>query len=567
MKITVEGSLTAIELKDDNFVHAGGEGSVYVKGDIAYKIYHDPAKMIETGRIMEFQKIDLNNVIKPEKVIYDMSGKAIGYTMKALNDVWALTRLFSKAFRKSNNVTDEMIEKLIQRMRDTYSRLHELNFLVTDGNELNFMVSNDFSEIYFIDVDAYKTPSYPSRAYNESTLDPNLDKRNFNFTEESDWFAFGVVAAQILVGIHPYKGIYQGTQYTFAKNDIPARIEKRISYFNSEVKLPRPIIELSSIPVSYYEWFVSIFESSERKAPPATFKGIASDKTIIGKIISQALTISEVYIAKNNVLAVYSNGNEIAIKTENYFHVNGLNYAYKDKDTEFVFLPRSNTPVLIKRVQGKIAIFDINKSKLYEQECDLKDLFVIDNRVYGISGNALLEFSFNERKDHIAIMSETIETVSPKNIKLFDGVLIESLMGGTHASLPISTGSCAKVQLKEFENKRIINAKYSRNILSIVAYDNGNYQRNTYKIDKTFRNIKLIESNIVDTPEINMAVLEQGVAILMCEPGVLKIFANNFTQDGVNEVKDPSLEPEIELLAHGIKLYGIHNEKVLQLKM
>lgn len=567
MKITIEGTLSAIELTDNEFVHAGGEGSVYVKGDIAYKIYHDSAKMVEMGRLLEFQKIDLPNIVKPEKVIYDMSGKAIGYTMRALNDVWSLTRLFSKSFRRANNVTDEMVIALVQRMRETYAKLHRLGFLVTDGNELNFMVSTDFKEIYFIDVDAYKTPSYSSRAYNESTFDPNLDLAKLTFTENSDWFAFGVVAIQMLVGIHPFKGIYQGSDYTFAKNDIPERIKKRISYFNADVKLPRPLIPLSSLPKQYYNWFLGLFETNERKAPPGTFDGLGTVISAVGEIISKKLSVTELYSFDSDILSIYTNGKQIAFKTTDFFFVEGDKYAYRDKSTEIVFLTISNTPLLIKRDGGKIAAYNLNTKKLYEQSCDLKDLFVIDNRVYGISGNALLEFSFNERQDSMSIMSEAIETVSPKNIQLFNGVLIETLMGGTHASLPISSGSCAKIHLKDFDRKRIINAKYSKNILIIIGYNNGNYERTTYKIDKAFRNLKVVESMTVDTPDINHTVLDQGISILLSEPGLIKIFANNYSQDGVNELKDSNLNPDISFLAHGLNLYGSKDNKVFHLKM
>jgi hypothetical protein len=567
MKITVEGTLNAIELTDNEFVHAGGEGSVYVKGDIAYKIYHDSSKMVEMGRLLEFQKIDLPNIIKPEKVIYDMSGKAIGYTMRALNDVWSLTRLFSKAFRRSNNVTDDMIIALVQRMRETYAKLHQFGFLVTDGNELNFMVSNDFKEIYFIDVDGYKTPNYLSRAYNESTFDPNLDLKNLTFTENSDWFAYGVVAIQLLIGIHPFKGIYQGSDYTFAKNDIPERIKKRISFFNKDVKLPRPLVPLSSLPKQYYDWFVSLFETNVRTAPPGTFDGLGTVINAVSQVISQALSINEIHSFDNDVLSVYTNGRKIAFKTEKYFYVDNNKYGYKDKDTQIVFLPVSNTPLLIKEDNGSIAAYNLNTGKLYSQSCDLKDLFVIDNRVYGISGNALLEFTFNERADNISIMSDIIETVSPKNIQLFDGVLIESLMGGTHVSLPISASSCAKIHLKEFDSKRIVNAKYNNKVLIVISYKNGNYDRNTYKVDKTYRKLKLVESMIVDTPEINFTVLEQGVCILMSEPGIIKIFANNYSQDSVNELNDASLTGDITFCSHGLNLYGTIDNKVLHLKM
>lgn len=566
MKITIEGDLQVIELKDKDFIHAGGEGSVYVKGDIAYKIYHDPSKMIETGRLLEFQKIDLVNVIKPEKIIYDLSGKAIGYTMKALNDVWALTRLFNKSFRRKHNVSNDCILSLVSKMRETYARLHQLGFLVTDGNELNFLVSSDFSEIFFIDVDAFQTPSFPGRAYNESTLDPNMDMKAIQFSSESDWFAFAVVACQMLIGIHPFKGIYEGNQYKFAKNDIPARIKSRISIFNDDVKLARPIMTLKELPANYHGWFSQIFESDTRIDAPVEFGDILTE-SIIATVISKALKVSELNVFEDIIQTFYSNGRVHGYKTNKHFFFANEKMAYKDPDSEMIFLPRSNLPILVKEEKGNIIIYNTTDKNIYQQNCGLHDIYICDNRVYGITNSNLLEFSFRETSNGIKIMSEMVEEMLPGTVQFFDGLIAESLMGGLHVSLPIAEGSCAKIHIRELDGKRILNAKHHKGVLAFIWYNNGNYTRSIYKLDKQYRKYKLIEEEMVDDLEINLTVLEQGVAIFMSEPGVIKVFAANYNQDGIKEIRDASLDPNIRFVTAGLELHGILDKSIYKLAM
>lgn len=567
IKVSIEGSLQKLELNDKDFIHAGGEGSVYIKGDIAFKIYHDPSKSLEIERVRELQKIDCPNVVKPEKTLYDMSGKPIGYTMKALNNVWALTRLFNKSFRAKNAVTDSHIVKLIDRLRVTYSRLHELGFLVTDGNELNFMVGDNFTEIYFIDVDAYKTPSYPSRAYNEATLDPNLSLPNLKFDEESDWFAYAIITSQLLTGIHPFKGIYEGKKYKFGKNDIPARISHRISYFNKDVRLARPIIPLDSIPSGYKDWFNMMFETDNRSAPPATFSGLKSSKLKLSTKISSILSVTKEDEFPDAIECVYTNGTKLAIKTVDYFSVSGSKFKFTNPDSEMIFLPETNKPILLKTISGFLVTHNTSTGLIEKHQMDLRSLFVYSNRVYGISQNALLEISFKAANSKLKAFSDVLETLNPGSATQYDGIVIERLLGGTHASILIEQGQCAKLHLKDFDDKRIINAKYENNVLALVYYDRGNYKKVTYKIDRSYRKLKLVSEVSVESQDIQLAVLAQGVAISLEEDLSINIFSNKFSQEGVNTVSNAYEGDDLTIFSNGTQLKGYKGKALYGLSL
>ena len=86
MKVFVKGR-GALHLGKKEFVAQGGEGAVYARGDVAYKIYVDPKRMIAPAKITELTAIDDDDVIKPVELLLDAaSGRALGYSMRYVRD-------------------------------------------------------------------------------------------------------------------------------------------------------------------------------------------------------------------------------------------------------------------------------------------------------------------------------------------------------------------------------------------------------------------------------------------------------------------------------------------------
>jgi hypothetical protein len=46
MRLIIKGKGDVILNPKDDFIWSGGEGDIYSKGDVVYKIYNDPQKMI-----------------------------------------------------------------------------------------------------------------------------------------------------------------------------------------------------------------------------------------------------------------------------------------------------------------------------------------------------------------------------------------------------------------------------------------------------------------------------------------------------------------------------------------
>ena len=192
---------------------------------------------------------------------------------------------------------------------------------------------------------------------------------------------------------------------------------------------------------------------------------------------------------------------------------------------------------------------------------------MFDNRVYGIGNNSIIEFEFRLTPTGVTILGESIEAIIPGSVKVYDAVIVESLLGGTHISVLPESGQCAKFHLKEFDNKRVVNAKYKNKILAVVWYDQGNYTKSFYKLSANYRDLILVREENVDSPELNMAVLDQGVCIAATEQHELVLFSNRSEQNDVKTLSNQVIPDDMRLFNLGLKLHGIQQGKLLSLSL
>src|SRR5689334_16307681 len=254
-----------IRLGKTEFKAQGGEGAVYIKGANAYKIYSDPSRCITQPKIDELSALVQPNIIRPLELIVDSRNRPVGYSMRAVGKAHSLCQLFPKAFRQRNNLTPELTLRLVRQLQTGVSHIHSRGILLVDLNEMNFLVSADFKELFFIDVDSYQTASFAATVLMESVRDRHAKV----FSSDTDWFSFAVVSFQMLVGIHPFKGTYAAFQH-LADNatKLDARMRANISVLHQGVSVPAACLPFSVIPPNYLDWYRAVFEQGRRLPPP-----------------------------------------------------------------------------------------------------------------------------------------------------------------------------------------------------------------------------------------------------------------------------------------------------------
>jgi len=558
LDLTIE-NVGKVTLTDKNYVAAGGEASVYTKDKTAFKIYHDPKKMIPVGKIQELAKITSKNVLKPQNVIRDKHNKPVGYTMKYLKTSHPLCKLFTKAFRQKNNIKNDDIVQLITKMQKTVAQIHKDGCLIVDLNELNLLVSAKFNTPYFIDTDSYQTPSHKATAIMESVRDRLI--KNNKFTQMSDWYSFAILAFQLYAGIHPYKGRHP----QYKANEWGKRMDDGVSVFDPDVTIPRVCNDFSVIPAKHREWFEALFVRNERSIPPMV------DGTTI--VVPMAIPMTYIQGTADFEATLFQ---ELDGRVMSIFSFMGIKYivgadnVYKEhaclpnniKDCRVEFCESSDMTPIICKLKDDLLIFeDIGTKEV--GRINATQMMYRDGAIYSIYDGRLSETSFDKIGTKILAKTRVAANVSELATKVFDGVVFQDLLGKRYITLPYEKGKCVSEHIKELDGYRILEARSEKNICGVMAEKKGIY----YRFVIVFNNLPstiyaITRADDVTYAPINLTVLPNGVCIMVADSDV-----QVFKGGQAKVIKDPPFDSSTKLSNIAGEVFFIEDNKIYSVKM
>jgi serine/threonine protein kinase len=543
MKVQVKGK--AISLGRRDFLASGGEGSVYVKRNVAYKIYADPTRMIPAGKIQELSALADKRIIKPEDVIFSRR-KPIGYTMRFVKDTYALCQLFTKAFKDRHRLTPNMCLDLVKAMQKTVRHVHEKDILIVDLNEMNFLSDRKFRNIFFIDVDSYQTRSYPATALMESVRDRHGPQGQFN--EGTDWFSFAIVTFQLLIGIHPYKGKHPSIK------GLDKRMENNVSVFSKGVRVPKSCLPFKVIPPSYKKWYEAVFEKGLREPPPRddVSKAVAVPMTrvIAG---SNKFEMKELFECKWGIHRFASHmqsecliGDGICFDRRHYLAI----------DPPFSVAFHGSTPIAAQIRNGKIELTNVRMQKKIASDVVAEKIMAYDG------GENILEVQFFGSEAQPVVGQKLVGKVLPQATHLFHGVAIQNLLGTYYASTFPDEGQCVQQRLAFLDGYRIIEAKYEKGVLMVIGTKKGKYDR--FVFDMTTEELRTIKD--VSNVGLNFTVRDNGICVCINEQDQVEVFHKN----KVNKLKiidDPTIHGGMRLFTDGARILFADGKKLYSFKM
>ena len=550
MNIFEESTNQFINLTDKDFLSSGGEGDIYIKDEKAFKIYHDANKVIPLKKIEELKSLNHPNIIKPESPLFDSNKNLIGYSMKYIENSFSLSRLITNDFRNQHNVRNENILNLVKQIIEITKFIHNKNCFIVDGNEMNYIVSNDFKNVYFIDVDSYQTPSFRATAYSPSTLDPNSQKKSFN--EYTDWFSIGIVICNLLIGIHPFKGKYKGTEYNFGKNDFQERMKKQISVFNKDVKVNSAVRDFSVIPVKLQSWLYNLFEKGKRKRPPEEFGeiNIKFERTRLEKGVQ--IKIEEIANFKDEILDIFSIEKTIAIKTKKHFYYNGIKIPYSNNKTEFIYDKKENNGYLIKASKKQLQLYDLKNKKTIKTDIQTESFIIKDNVLFIFDGRKIYSCKLFNTKKGLNITPDISFNLSSKHLIQINNTLFMEFPENFLFILPIGN-KLHTIYNKKFKNRKIINARMEGHGLQIIYYSQGNYYCGLYSVNEETNSLNTIFERETDYLDINFCCVK-NLFICILEDKKIHIL----TLGANNEIKERVVEEENIKMDY--KLKSVNNE-------
>ena len=555
-----------VTVTDRTYIGAGGEAAIYANGNEVIKLYHDPTKMIPVTKIQELAAIKPPNVIKPLQVAYDPStGQPVGYTMRYLRDTEPLCKFFTRAFKQDHNISPAMVIQLVKTMQLTAAGIHQDKCLIVDFNEMNELVADTFVDPLFIDVDSYQTPSHPATAIMLSIRDPKI--HGCNWTVYSDWFSFAILAFQLYVNIHPFKGKHPD----YDAKDWSKRMQDGVSVFDRKVKLPPVCNPLSVVPKRHLDWFKAVFEKGERSEPPLP-DGIAPAAVPVQIVTVQGSSrfeITDMWSVTGTIKSVFAHAGVVYMTTDKalYFgsilsHPSSLSVS-PNRPTKILACAASDgSPVLAIQTHADRIMF----KAVTGQELDTTNtsgFFVRNNAVYTCGSGRLSEVTFVKMGDRFIPRSRDVENVSALSAKVYDGVVIQDLLGKKYVTVPYATGRCCNLPVPELNGMRVVDARGEKNVVIVACETKGVYHRFIITLNRDFDALKVRQEADIAYDGINFTVLDNGLIVLLSAPDTLEIISGST----ITEFDNPPITTNMRLFNQGGAVYFINDNTVHRLKM
>lgn len=558
MRVQVKGG-GKVDLTKNEFVASGGEGEVYVKNGVAYKIYNDPSRMIPSAKIKELSVLTRPNIINPQSVILNSKNTPVGYTMRALDQTEALCRLFTKAFRNRNNVSPEQIFKLVQKFQDDVAFVHSKGILIVDMNEMNFLVNKSFDELFFIDVDSYQTPNFPATALMESIRDRHAKKGQFNIG--TDWFAWSIVTFQMFVGIHPYKGKHNKL------TNLDDRMLKNVSVLNKDVTMPKVCYPLSVIPQNYLDYYKAVFENGFRGNPPSGAVGTIQIVTHVDHFTGSNNFVFDLIeeLDAAITLVTYVNGRRI-VQTGDKVYIDGKE---KIKSGGWIIgeTPRQGHVTLARIKGGNVELFNATTNKPIKHSIYAESLMTYEGRIYSKQGGIVSELQMVELPTQTQATVKTVANVLPKASKMYDGVIFQNMLGAYYVSIFPNPGQHYQIRIKELEEHKIVDAKFSKGVLQVIGVKKGKYDRFMFRFDNEYKLYDWRFYHNVPLMNLNFVVLDNGVMVQINEDEEIVLMRSKKDDSQETVVKDPGISGGMMLYNHGIQSLVADGKKLLKINM
>lgn len=562
MKVFIRGQ-GEVTLTQQHFVATGGQASVYVRDGIAYKVYTDQKDVIPEDKFKALSAISDPCVIRPSQMLLDAKKRSIGFTMDAVADNLSLCQLFTKAFRDRNHVTNDQIVNVAATLRAHVGSVHAAGIVIVDLNELNILVSKAIDQTFLIDVDSYQTSTYPATVIMPSVRDWSAKQ----FTELSDWFSYAVLAFQLFIGVHPYKGTHPQSANVDKDKRLEHRMRNNISAFRSDVSLPKCCYPFDAIPTVFRDWLKAVLDDGKRMAPPDPRGGPIAVVVMQARSLASTgkLAIHEYmgydgweisdWVERGGNLALVRRDGEVRVVRDGS-HVQKLRGTTVDAllsrgQTLLGFTPKYDMPIALNLHEGQLTFVDFAEGVAEPIGMRVDELMRTAGRFYIRNASRVLEVDFYEASSGAVtiIASHGVADVLENASRLYEGCAIQSMLGSVFVSLFPRPRAGYQVRIPELDSYKIVDAKFTPGgVLMVVGAKGGKYERLIFRFDDDFTRYDVRAVADITPTGINFLTLGIGICVALTEEETIEAFPTRKDAPGLRIVEDSTLGSDLRLL-------------------
>lgn len=569
VKIGARGGV--ITLTDKHYKAAGGEASIYVNGNMAFKLYHDPVKkQLPLQKMRELALISNPHVVIPKEIIFDSSnGDALGYVTDYVDSVEPLLKLFTRTFKQDNKIDQKMIAELVKQMQLVTTDVHGAKCLIVDFNELNVLVdiTPNILTPWFIDTDSYSTPSYKATAIMDSVRDRRVSITkngilHYNPDILSDWFSWGVLSFWLYSNIHPYRSNHPN----YKPKDKVKQMDDGVSVFHTGSKCPPSVNDFNTIPKRHLDWFKDTFLHGHRSVPPLadSIAPLVVPTAIITIQGNAKIDVKEVASYPETILSVMEfMGLKYAVG-QSHVYCDGKELADCGKNKKTLLVPSTDGTVLAAIQSGTTVTFKELHSGKVDGTISTTNMFSRNGCIYTVTNGKLVENSFSSFGNKTIHNINEIENVAMTTSVVYDGCVIQDLLGKKFLTLPYAKGASFSKYLPALDGYRVIDAKSEKTVTVIVAEKKGQFDRFVIVFNKKNYNdfdVRKDEDIAYDT--INFCVMDNGVCLLLSDPDSIQLFVNN---SKIETLDNPPFDSTMKLFSTPDGIFFINNNSIHQIK-
>jgi len=462
-----------IKLRQQAFVASGGQAHVYTVGDQAFKIFREPSAVPAAAKFTQLAKLSNTLIacqrasfITPGGLVYGADKRPLGYQMPFVPNARALCELFPPAFKRRFGLAARALAGLVETLRCAVAHAHAAKVIIVDLNGMNVLLSENLQDLYLIDTDSYQTPTFSATALDPAVRDWHA--ADGHFTPATDWFSFAVLACQIFLGIHPYRGKHPKV------HGLEARMRANLSVFSPAVQVPPACAAFDTIPKHMRDWLEAVLDKGERLAPPTIS---ASDGKRSGATRQQHRSVSPAATAKLQLSVLGSADSAIleyaerpgwqVIVSENGIQVNARRIARPVSTEALVAWATPDVkPVLVWAANGQLHAYDLEHETLIPCQMSAQEICVQHGELYVRAGPTVTRISLRTLNGRtLATVGSTAVNVLPHASRLFPGCVWQCLLGTTVFTLLEANGASRQVRLPSLDGLAISYASYDNGVL------------------------------------------------------------------------------------------------------
>ena len=184
--------------------------------------------------------------------------------------------------------------------------------------------------------------------------------------------------------------------------------------------------------------------------------------------------------------------------------------------------------------------------------------------IYTMNNGKFIENRFTAIGNKLIHRINEIENVSTLSSVVYDGCVIQNLLGKYYLVLPYAVGACFSKYLPQLDGYRIVDCKAERNVVVIIGEKNGKYDRFIVvftKKDFTDFNVRKVEDVSFNT--INYTTTEQGLTLMLNDNNELELFADN---TNIQIITNPPFDSAMPLFNTSDGVFVIFGNSVHKIK-